>query len=227
MKKVSDLKCNIFGNMNKTNLKFIGMSKNIPRSNQSKAALDNIQSGKNSPSRVAAPGTTSNRKSAKSESSHDPDEDFNNLYAILDYFPEENVSFFFTVVISGNNQNVITMGATDPIELDTVSADCTLQLKDGNCITGTVEGELVVWNAATQRIVTTFHDQDMGVASRKGGGDNRMSVRRAHNGVITAVVGSADSKLLMSGDKEGVIKVWDMTRKLLHTLEGHNSQVIA
>lgn len=224
MKKAADLKCNISGNMNSTNLMFIGISKNITHRKKKLSEYEQLSDEETIP-----PKSSKSRKSLQSLSSKSSSEEnkTNNLYAILDYFPEENVSFFFTVVLRGNDNTDITMVATDPIELDSVSPYCTMQLKDGNCITGTVDGELVVWNSATQRTVTTFYDTSVTGGSRPVSGldSTRLSVRRAHNSPVTVLATNTDSSLLLSGDASGVVKVWDMSRKLLQTLIDSTAQV--
>ena len=222
MKCVNTLHCNMFGDMNASNLQFIGLSRHFPKKTKKKDPSVSRE-GTADPSNKSETGVEGEMSKSSTEIMD------TNLYAVLDYFPEAGVSFFFTIVIGGEKLQEISMEATDPIELDSFSPGCCILLKDGHCITGTMSGELVVWNVATQKTVTSFCDREMvGPTPRDGASDNRGgrgSVRAAHSSSVTAVVVSEDMTLVLSGGADGLVKVWNMTRRLLHTLEGHSATV--
>ncbi len=55
-------------------------------------------------------------------------------YAILDYFPSENVSYFFTFIISSDKEPRISMDHNDPMYINTNSPKCTKGMQRARAI---------------------------------------------------------------------------------------------
>ena len=91
MKPVASLHCNIYGEMNASNLKLLGIS------------------------------TT--KRPRPTDVANNDDTDLETLHhAVLDYHPNENTSYFFTFITSGDQ---LSMHHTDPVYINTHSPDCT------------------------------------------------------------------------------------------------------
>ena len=50
----------------------------------------------------------------------------------------------------------------------------------------------------------------------------------AHQEAVSDLVFSPDRKILVTGDRRGEIKIWDLAkREAVHTIQGHSHQVVA
>ena len=125
MKCISSLHCSIYGSMDCTNLRLLGFT-TAPDSGDP-ADLESL-----SGDMKGAPSATKSDVPPRQ-------------YAVLDYFPGEGTSFFFTFVIQGPDLKDISMDHHEPIHLDTLSPQCTAVLPGNLCVSGTKEGTLVLW----------------------------------------------------------------------------------
>ena len=145
------------------------------------------------------------------------------MFAVLDFFPATDVSYFFTFIIGGATNDEISMSVNEPVHLDTVSPRCSVVIANGCCVTGCVDGSIVVWDVLTQDIVANLYD----VATTGNVGRRRsVSCRHAHSGAVTCVALGADGNVLATGGEDARVKLWDIEKcALLIVLVGHTQKV--
>lgn len=100
------------------------------------------------------------------------------------------------------------------------STDCTAILDNHEAVTGTRQGELIIWSMRTGKALR----QMVAPASQmhKGG----MAIAAAHLGEVKAVEVSADAQFLVSASADTTLKVWSLeTERHLYTLRGHSDEV--
>ena len=196
--------------MDSSSLKLLGFSKPAPKLS---AETDPAQKG-------------SSDQESKPRSEAEGEESV--LYALLDYYPSADVSYFFTFVISGMERDKISMDHHQPMHLDTQSPGCTVLLRDDAlCMTGTVDGSLVLWDVTTQKMKSSFYDREMVKAIAKGQLQcANASGKPAHSGAVTCMALSADGTMLATGGADGCVKLWDPAgRRLLASLAAHKTMV--
>jgi hypothetical protein len=160
MANISSLHCSIYGDMNAQNLVLKGFTRyEIAES----AVLSSMSKSK---------GAKGSAKSQKAIT-----ERLSRLYAVLDYCPQPGASFFFTFIVEGDDRDHISMERHEPLQLDTLNADCTHLLREGSVISGCMDGTLQIWDVATQSIVAQIYDTKQFKGRRKH--------RPAHNGPVT------------------------------------------
>ena len=145
------------------------------------------------------------------------------MFAVLDFFPVTDVSYFFTFIIGGATNDEISMSVNEPVHLDAVSPQCSVVVGNGCCVTGCVDGSVVVWDVLTQEVVGNLYD----VATTGNVGRRRsVSCRRAHSGAITCAACGADGNVLATGGEDARVKLWDLEKRvLLLVLVGHTQKV--
>ena len=214
MKCVTKLHCNISGIMDSRNLRMLGFyTESVP----------NLSS-------VATSDASSLKSVEIGDQEMRPDECRSTSYhLVLDYFPQANVSFFFLFTIGGKNMEEITMDCHQPMHINTVKPECSSILPDGNCLTGSVDGSLVLWNTRTRDVGGKFCDPLLNSSSQKDtrngvkGGSGR---KMAHQGPIMSVAVSVEKQLVVSGGKDGRIKVWSLSnRQLVASVAGCQGEV--
>lgn len=91
MKAITSLHCNIYGEMNATNLELVGV--------------------------------TTLKRSRPTDVANEDDTDLETVhYAVVNFSPSEDLSYFFTFVINGDE---VSMDHTDPVHINTYSTDCS------------------------------------------------------------------------------------------------------
>ncbi|CAL6102583.1 WD40_repeat protein [Hexamita inflata] len=75
---------------------------------------------------------------------------------------------------------------------------------DGNYLAGTQNCDIHIWNAKTFELIT---------------------VLKGHNGIVDAIEFSPDGQYLATGDREGVIMLWDSKFELIKTIGIHAFEV--
>ena len=103
-------------------------------------------------------------------------------------------------------------------------AECTTVLNSHEAVTGTRNGELVVWSMRTGKPLR----QLVSPADTRGRSLTRAgaSPASAHFKEVTSVLVSPDRKILVSTSADGMLKSWSMeTEKLRHTFRGHTDEV--
>ena len=210
LKRVSVLHCNILGSMNTSNLSLLGFTLYT----QAESAVI---------STIAEAQATTNNKQMEAIATK-----MQRLYAVLDYYPQPGMSFFFTFVVEGSRLEKICMDHHEPIHLDTLSPKCSMVIREGCCLTGCVDGSLIAWDVATQNIIAHVYDHSLTKAVREGRitSTHCMSLKPAHEGPVTCVAMSTDARVLVSGGVDEKVKVWLLgSRQLMHVLAGHSDQV--
>ena len=199
MKCLASLQCNIYSSMDSTNLRLLGFTSVLEVDDME---LESINENDVSLADVAQP--TSNK-----------------LYAVLDYFPSDGLSFFFTFVIHGDGMKDISMDHHEPIHLDTISPDCNIVMPNNICISGTKDGSLVVWNVASQMVITNFCDVSHDRFLR-----SRQTASNLHVGPVTCLTATQDGMYIVSGGVDGKVKIWNLNNKtLVHTFSKHTERV--
>ena len=199
IKCLASLQCNIYSSMDSTNLCLLGFTSTPELRDMELESMTD-----NDTSLAELPPTNSSK-----------------LFAILDYFPGNGLSYFFTFVIHGDDLKDISMDHHEPIHLDTISPKCNVVMPNNVCVSGTKDGSLVVWNVASQTIITNFCDttQDHYLRSRH-------MASNVHVGPVTCVTSSQDGTFIVSGGADGKVKVWNLHNKtLVHTFSRHSDQV--
>ena len=205
--------CNIYGNMDSSNLQFLGFSYASPPAPEPSlmlpgdATMVEIEASDIPPNRLH----DKQRQLASSRANSE-----GKLTTVLDYFPNPRQSFFFTFVVTGANLDKVSMDVYEPMYVDSISPECAVLFPDGGrCITGTVDGCLVEWDVTTQEILRCFYDSSIGKRQERGGG---RKARLAHEGSVSCM--SVQDDVLASGGMEGVVKVWAASSgKLTSTLK--------
>ena len=204
MKCLASLHCNIYGNMDCTNLRLLGFT-TAPQSED--LDVESLHSNGRSSTEFTLNGAHQERQ-----------------YAVLDYFPAPGMSFFFTFVIHGREMKDISMDHHEPIHLDTLSPKCTMVMPKNVCISGTMNGSLILWNAASQMIVTDFCDAPQDRSRKRRREANRVEI---HDGPVTCLAAAPDNVHVVSGGTDGKVKMWNVSNKtLVHTFTRHTKQVI-
>ena len=202
LKCTTALHCSIFGSMDCTNLRFIGAKKFI---------------GYKPTKRPVHTSTTSSQLADKTDL-----EQRDAIIVVLDFFPDVRTSYFFSIRLSGDNFDEINMDYSEPIHVDSCSPGCSLMLDGARCVTGQVNGSILLWDSATQKRIDNFYDRDLYKASKSQGSKGRP----AHAGSVTSLTISADSSLLLSGGSDGYVKLWHLaTKTLIKTVQAHSSSV--
>ena len=196
---LSSLVCNIYGAMDSTNLHLQGCSTKVAPSPSDEPRLGQDTGG---------------------DASHQDD----STYALLNYFPEDDVSYFFTFLITNNR---ISMERHVPLHMDTRSPQCTGVLPDGEAITGAIDGSLVVWDLAAQTVVANLYDETLRTASKMGKLKYASSTGLpAHDGPVTSLCLCDDRRHLVTGGIDMKVRMWGVnSRSLLSLFVGHNDQV--
>ena len=108
------------------------------------------------------------------------------------------------------------------IALD-ANADCTAILDNHQVVTGTRNGDLIIWSMKTGKPLRRLVS---------GGGATQTLSRKptrgasAHGGEVMALEVSSDGVHLISASADNTLKVWDMnTEKHVRTLSGHKDEV--
>ena len=207
MRQVASLLCEIQGQMDASNLHLIGFALSL-----SETKVNNY------------------RKRSLAGSSLASDK----RYAVLNYHPKPDRSFFFTFVIDLNAtimENMISMENADPIHLDQRNQKCSLLLPGLKCLTGTVLGRLILWDVASHKVLGNFYDTrqaDKLPISKK----TLQKPFRAQSAdkpldesAITALC-LTSSETVASSSADNKIKIWDFVKmQLLHELKQNNEQV--
>lgn len=206
--------CNIYGAMDNTNMFLLGCVTKRVCSTQSQS--------ENKPQEDTFSEFELKEKSQIE--THQVEEEEMKVYAVLDYCPDDGVSYFFNFSIG---EEKITMDRHVPIHMDTKSPDCNVLVQDGVCISGAVDGSLVVWDVAKHEVLANMVDPALVKAVRVGGLRYASSTGQpAHDGMITCVSLTPSKKYLVSGGVDMQARVWDVAkRELLTVLTGHTDVV--
>lgn len=142
--------CNIHGSMDARNLRLLGFSKKHH-------AKQSSHRGRSAGGKTFIPSATKRialgglpaapRSNVKSKPGGGgmPSSD-GGLHVVLGYFPEPNVSYFFTWSID-DKLNSLSMEHSDPMHIDTANPECCIVLLlGGGCVCGTTSGKLVKWS---------------------------------------------------------------------------------
>lgn len=224
---LTSLHCNIYGNMDCTNLCFLGFTtKSAPSApdelilpgDETMAVIEQVEGlnpNKLHDRQKKAERINNNKRITNSDSTE------NKLYTVLDYFPSPGVSYFFTFLISGKSLDRISMDLYEPIHIDTLSPSCTMLMPSGSCVTGTPDGTLVEWDVTTQATIGFFTDCSTGGRVGRHGSHGRP----AHEAGVMCVEAKAD--LVASGDSAGIAKVWSInnSRQLVHRINLNSHSV--
>lgn len=90
----------------------------------------------------------------------------------------------------------------------TIVQDIAVSPRGDRVAAATKEGKLLLWNPVNRNF-----------------GDPEIIFEEARN-PVSSVCFSHDGSVLVSGDRRGNVKIWDITRKeLIQTLRGHNAQI--
>ena len=145
------------------------------------------------------------------------------LFAVLDFFPATDTSYFFTFIVGGKTNDEISMSVNEPIHLDTVSPKCSVVIGDGCCVTGSVDGSVIIWDVLTQDVVGNLYDvSTTGIAGKR----RSMSSRHAHSSAVTCLALGSDGNVMATGGEDAKVKLWDLEKRLLlHVLVGHTQKV--
>ncbi|XP_067933433.1 uncharacterized protein [Watersipora subatra] len=125
-----------------------------------------------------------------------------------------------------NNANFIVFdlfnksGVVDsPIVALNADPHCTVILRNDEALTGTKNGELVIWSMKTGKAQRQLTSGDTTMLSQGG-------MPAAHDREVKEVSLSDDGKYLASASADRTVKVWNMeSESLIHTLHGHNDEV--
>ena len=153
------------------------------------------------------------------------------IWMVPFFFQDDRSYFFsFSLHLPDNEQSeppVIKMDIHEPLRIDTHSPQCTTLLANGEVVSGTVDGSLVIWHAKSLSIITNLDDQALRKLSSQGKLKNpNMSGHPAHDGVISCVQQSPDKCLLVTGGQDTKVRVWDLKlRQLAAVLAGHTAKV--
>ena len=200
MKCLASLQCNIYSSMDSTNLRLLGFTSETESNDME---LESVSD--NDMASEGVPSATNNK-----------------LYAVLDYFPSDSLSFFFTFVVHGEGMKDISMDHHEPIHLDTVSPKCNIVMPGNVCVSGMKDGSLVMWNVASQKVITNFCDDSRGRFLR-----SRQLASNVHVGPVTCLAPAQDDTHIVSGGADGKVKLWNLNNKtLIHTFSKHTEQVI-
>ena len=202
LKCTTTLHCSIFGSMDSTNLHFIGAKKFI---------------GYKPTRRPVHTSTTSSQLASK----HDLEQG-DAIIVVLDFFPDDKTSYFFSIRLSGENFEEINMDYNEPIHVDSCSPQCSLMLDGARCVTGQVNGAILLWDSATQKRLDNLYDRQLYQTSKSQGTKGRP----AHAGCVTSLSINTTGNLLLSGGSDGFVKVWNLaTKTLVQAVQPHNSSV--
>jgi len=115
------------------------------------------------------------------------------------------------------------MSVNEPIHLDTVSPKCSVVIGDGCCVTGSVDGSVIIWDVLTQDVVGNLYDvSTTGIAGKR----RSMSSRHAHSSAVTCLALGSDGNVMATGGEDAKVKLWDLEKRLLlHVLVGHTQKV--
>ena len=147
-------------------------------------------------------------------------------YILVDYFPQEDASYFFTFAV-GAEKHDIFIDYPDPMQIDTFSPACTVLLGNCNVVSGTVDGSLVIWNLKTQMIEENLQDRSLTKQMRSHNVQClNVSGMPAHESKVTCVSSSLSQLHLASGGADCKIRVWNWKqRDLSSVLTGHTGVV--
>ena len=231
---INSLHCNIYGNMDSSNLRFLGFTTKthtLPPDHllslPGDATMVEIEATDLPPNRLH---DKQRQAEAKARQREDNDND-NKLYTVLDFYPNRGQSYFFTFVVSGKELDKISMDLYEPIQMDSLSPNCVALLSsssvNGRCVTGTVDGAIVEWDVTNQEVVGYYSDRNIGSRTERRPSKRRGStVRLAHEGSISCLSVADNEDLMASGGLEGVVKIWSISkRKLLRAVTLHTSMV--
>jgi len=124
-----------------------------------------------------------------------------------------NANYIIFDLTSDDNQEpkIIAFDAT---------AEVTAILDNHEAVTGTRQGELIIWSMRTGKALR----QMVAPASQMHRGG--LTVAAAHLGEVKALDVSSDGQYLVSASADTTLKVWSMeTDRLLYTLRGHTDEV--
>ncbi len=194
MKYLNKLHCNIYGHMDWTNMRLLGVT-TVTQSN-------NQQSGTEHPQLIRS-------------------------FFLMDFFPDEDTSFFFTFEVEDKIDSKIGMDHHEPMHIDTDSPGCTVVMAEGQALTGCVDGSLIFWSMVDQKITGNLYDPTMCRLMLAGKMNNiSLSGRPAHDGKVTCLKVSTDARFAVTGGVDKKVKVWTLKDNgLLHILLGHSAQV--
>ena len=210
-RKLASLPCNIYGAMDSTNMRLLGCCVGTDEFVLDGAHMPVVPEG--SPVPTQGPASTPSGE-----------EDEEKVYAVLDYFPENDVSYFFTFVIGTES---ICMERHVPLHMDTRCPQCTVVVPGVRGVSGAVDGSLVEWDVRAHTVLANLADPSLERAAREGGLRHPSSMGRpAHDGPITCVRLAADKVHLVTGGVDMTIKVWHLRQHtLLKVLAGHADMV--
>jgi len=125
-----------------------------------------------------------------------------------------------------NNANFIVFdlfnkgGVIDsPIVALNADPHCTVILNHDEALTGTRNGELVIWSMKTGKAQRQLTSGDATMLGHGG-------MPAAHDREVKEVALSEDGKYLASASVDRTVKAWNMdSESLMHTLHGHNDEV--
>lgn len=193
LKRLQQLTCAINEPMNCTNLTFLGSSTPLSQLEKMTTSFENL---------YQQPGVSKEPVAAEK------------LHACLGYFPDDQLSCYFTITVHVSKDFMISMESTQPAMMDAFSPRCTVVMRHCRCVTGLKDGRLVMWDLANLKPLKRFIDssfKDIAVASN----EKKHQSKAAHQMGIIAVCASRDGQVLVTGDLDGSIKFWNTERQEL------------